>query len=101
MNAERVILDRAPAITAPKNRPLHLHETGLQIEAAAEYTKQKPWWEKRDPLRPLLPEEAQAAQTAADVSRVINSLEGGVGTSGAAERDIPAPGAQPRVPVSS
>ncbi|XP_021715951.1 plectin-like [Chenopodium quinoa] len=98
VNAERVILDRASAITAPKDRPLHLHKTGLQIEATAEYTKQKPWWEKRDPLRPLLPEEAQAAQTAADVSRAIDSLEGGVGTSGAAERDIPASGAQPRVP---
>ncbi|XP_021747124.1 uncharacterized protein LOC110712973 [Chenopodium quinoa] len=96
VNAERVILDRAPAIIAPKDRPLHLHKTGLQIEAAAEYTKQKPWWEKRDPLRPLLPEEAQAAQTAADVSRAIDSLKGGVGTSGAAERDIPASEAQPK-----
>ncbi|XP_021723688.1 uncharacterized protein LOC110691060 [Chenopodium quinoa] len=91
VNAKWVILDRAPAITAPKDRPLYLHSTGLQIEAAADYTKQKPWWEKRDPLRPLLPEEAQAAQTAEDVSRAISSLEGGVRTSSAAEQGLCCP----------
>ncbi|XP_021743152.1 uncharacterized protein LOC110709245 [Chenopodium quinoa] len=80
-----VILDRAPAITAPKDRPLHLHSSGLQIEAAADYLRQKPWWEKWDPLRPLLAEEVLAAQAAEEVTRAINSLERGEGTSRAAE----------------
>ncbi|XP_021774236.1 uncharacterized protein LOC110738169 [Chenopodium quinoa] len=96
VNAERVILDRAPAITDPKDRPLHLHSTGLQIKAAIDYLKQKPWWAKRDPLRRLLPEEEQAARTAEEVTGAIEALEGGLGTSGAAEQGTSAAEAQPR-----
>ena len=87
VNAERVVLDRAPAITDPRKRPLHLHSTGLQIEAATNYLRQKPWWAKRDPLRRLLPEEDEASRTAEEVARALETLEGGEGTSRAAEEE--------------
>jgi hypothetical protein len=90
----RNILDRAPSITPSEDRPVHLGPTHFLIESSDHYLRQKPWWKKRDPWGQLLNEELEAARTAEEVARAAEVLEGGEGSSQAAEAEAAAEAAE-------
>uniref|UniRef100_A0A803M3I7 Replication factor A C-terminal domain-containing protein n=1 Tax=Chenopodium quinoa TaxID=63459 RepID=A0A803M3I7_CHEQI len=73
INVKRKVIKKDPAITPTSKRAPALRANCLEIVSSSQYSKQKPWYLKRDPLFRLGPEEEILATAAAVEAGVSGS----------------------------